>query len=57
MSRQQVSQKAATPYEHEYEMVLAALAAIYALNKHEYEISQHLLLLGMGAQQQNVPAE
>ena len=38
----------ALPYEHEYEVVLAALAAIYALNKHEFEVSQDLALLGMG---------
>ena len=36
------------PYEHEHEMTIAALAAIYALNKHEYEVSQDLYLLGMG---------
>lgn len=36
------------PYEHEYEMTIAALAAIYALNKHEYEVSTDLYLLGMG---------
>ena len=45
------------PYEHEYEIVLAALAAIYALNKHEYNVSQHLYLLGMGAQPKDVAAE
>ena len=37
----------ALPYEHEHEMIIAALAAIYALNKHEYEVSQDLYLLGM----------
>lgn len=46
------------PYEHEYEIVLAALAAIYALNKHEYNVSQHLALLGMGgAVSNNVSGE
>lgn len=36
------------PYEHDQEMSICALAAIYALNKHEYVISQHLMLLGYG---------
>ena len=36
------------PYEHDAEMYILSLAAIYALNKHEYDISQHLLLLGYG---------
>ena len=36
------------PYSHEAEMFIISLAAIYALNKHEYDVSQHLLLLGYG---------
>jgi hypothetical protein len=36
------------PYLHGEEMTLAALAAIYALNKHEFNVSQDLMLLGMG---------
>lgn len=36
------------PYEHDQEMSIAALAAIYALNKHEFNVSQDLALLGMG---------
>lgn len=36
------------PYLHHEEMTLAALAAIYALNKHEFNVSQDLMLLGMG---------
>lgn len=51
------SENQSLPYEHEYEIVLAALAAIYALNKHEYNVSQHLYLLGMGAQPKDVSAE
>lgn len=49
----------ALPYDHEYEIVLAALAAIYALNKHEYNVSQHLTLLGLGigGGSPNVPGE
>ena len=35
-------------YSHEQEIIISALAAIYALNKHEFNISQDLLLLGMG---------
>ena len=35
-------------YEHDQAMTVAALAAIYALNKHEFNISQDLMLLGMG---------
>ena len=31
-------------------MTIAALAAIYALNKHEMNVSQDLMLLGMGGQ-------
>ena len=43
------------PYEHDDEITIAALAAIYALNKHEYEISQDLYLLGMGGGLGNAP--
>ena len=35
------------PYQHDQELTIAALAAIYALNKHEYEVSQDLYLLSM----------
>ena len=38
----------ALPYENDQERTIAALAAIYALNKHEYNVSQDLMLLGMG---------
>ena len=38
----------ALPYENDQERTIAALAAIYALNKHEFNISQDLMLLGMG---------
>ena len=41
------------PYEQDQYMTIAALAAIYALNKHEYNVSQDLLLLGMGEQNGN----
>ena len=37
------------PYEEDQAIAICALAAIYALNKHEYDISRHLLLLGYGA--------
>ena len=36
------------PYENDQYITIAALGAIYALNKHEYNVSQHLALLGMG---------
>jgi len=36
------------PYEHDQAITIAALAAIYALNKHEFNVSQDLMLLGMG---------
>lgn len=36
------------PYQHNDEIVIAALAATYALNKHEFNVSQDLMLLGMG---------
>lgn len=35
------------PYTHDQEMKIAALAAVYALNKHEFNVSQDLALLGM----------
>ena len=37
------------PYEHDQYMSIAALAAIHALNKHEFNVSQDLMLLGYGA--------
>ena len=37
------------PYDEDQEIAIAALAAIYALNKHEYNVSQHLMLMGYGA--------
>lgn len=37
------------PYESDQAIAISALAAIYALNKHEYNISQHLMLMGYGA--------
>jgi len=40
----------ALPYERDQYITLTALAAIYALNKHEYNVSQDLMLLGMGVQ-------
>ena len=36
------------PYERDQDIAICALAAIYALNKHEYNVSQHLMLLGYG---------
>ena len=36
------------PYAHDQAIAIAALAAIYALNKHEFNVSQDLMLLGMG---------
>lgn len=36
------------PFQHDEEMTIAAMAAIYALNKHEFNVSQDLTLLGMG---------
>lgn len=43
-----VEDGAALPYRHEDEVRIAALAAIYALNKHEFNVSQDLMLLGYG---------
>ena len=37
------------PYDEDQSIAISALAAIYALNKHEYNISQHLMLMGYGA--------
>ena len=34
------------PYQDDQQITIAALAAIYSLNKHEYNISQDLLLMG-----------
>ena len=36
---------------------IAALAAIYALNKHEFNVSQDLMLLGMGGGAQSAVPE
>ena len=44
------SEDDALPYDNDQYMTIAALAAIYALNKHEYNVSQDLALLGMGVQ-------
>ena len=40
---------ASLPYHRDQEIAICALAAIYALNKHEYNVSQDLMLLGYGA--------
>ena len=37
------------PYEYDQYMSIAALAAIYSLNKHEFNVSQDLMLWGYGA--------
>ena len=37
------------PYSHDEEMKIAALAAIYALNKQEFNVAQDVSLLGIGA--------
>lgn len=47
------AENAALPYETDQEIAISALAAIYALNKQELPISQHLMLMGYGA---NEPA-
>ena len=39
---------ATLPYQREQALTIAALAAIYALNKHEANVSQDLMLVGMG---------
>lgn len=41
------------PYDEDQEIAIAALAAIYALNKHEFNVSQDLLLLGYGVSNAN----
>ena len=41
------------PYETDQQIAISALAAIYALNKQELPISQHLMLMGYGV---NEPA-
>lgn len=38
------------PYERDQDIAICALAAIYALNKHEFNVSQDLMLLGYGGQ-------
>ena len=43
------SMTATLPYERDQEIAICALAAIYALNKHEFNVSQDLMLLGYGA--------
>lgn len=45
------SDTATLPYDHDQAMTITALAAIYALNKHEFNVSQDLMLLGLGATQ------
>ena len=47
------AENTALPYDRDEYMTIAALAAIYALNKHEYNVSQDLALLGMGVQNGN----
>ena len=41
-------EKEELPYENDQQIAISALAAIYALNKHEFNISQDLMLMGMG---------
>ena len=36
------------PYEEDQTIAICALAAIYALNKHDMPITQHLMLMGYG---------
>ena len=36
------------PYEEDQTISISALAAIYALNKHDMPITQHLMLMGYG---------
>ena len=43
--------KATLPYENDQANTIMALAAIYFLNKHEFNVSQDLMLLGYGAVQ------
>ena len=42
------------PYENDQAIQISARAAIYALNKHEFNVSQDLLLLGAGTGQNAV---
>ncbi len=42
-------ENATLPYQRDQEITICAMAAIYALNKHEYNVSQDLMLLGFGA--------
>lgn len=42
-------EKQTLPYQRDQEITICAMAAIYALNKHEYNVSQDLMLLGFGA--------
>ena len=44
---------ATLPYERDQEIAICALAAIYALNKHEFNVSQDLMLLGYGVSNGN----
>ena len=44
------------PYESDQSIAISAMAAIYALNKHEANISQHLLLMGYGTNAANQSA-
>lgn len=41
------------PYSQKHCMRIIALAAIYALNKHEFNVSQDLMLLGYGGNNAN----
>ena len=43
------SENATLPYEHDQYMNIIALSAIYALNKHEFNVTQDMYLLGLGA--------
>lgn len=45
------NENATLPYKPDQEIAITALAAIYALNKHEFNVSQDLLLLGYGVPQ------
>ena len=44
------------PYDKDQQIAISAMAAIYALNKHEDDISQHLLLMGYGTNAANQSA-
>ena len=43
------SDNAALPYEHDQYINILSLAAVYALNKHEFNVTQDMYLLGLGA--------